>query len=98
MEQPFVNNIDRLKRSISMLIVRNNNAEKNNAKLQSVIEQQEIELQNAKDRIKQLEAELTSVVVSRSVLEIESGYKGARSRINAMIRDIDRCISLLNKG
>lgn len=91
------NNIDRLKQSITRLITSNKELERENERLRAQHTQMGDELQRSQTRALELEGQLTATLLSRGLSEVAGGVKGAKSRINTLIRDIDRCISVLNR-
>ena len=66
-----------------------NELEKKNTEFQEIVEIQ-------KETIKQLEEEQKKLKISKS-LETSKGSLDARLKINELVREIDKCIGLLNK-
>lgn len=49
------------------------------------------------DKIHELENQNTILTLTKSTLEVSGTTKNAKARINAMIKDIDKTISMLNR-
>ena len=60
-----------------------------NQELKGIIEEQE-------NKIKELKEEIQKVKLAKS-LESESGPNDAKMKINELVREIDKCIGLLNQ-
>jgi len=91
------NIIDRLKRNILRLVNLNKFLEAENVKLAAKCAAQEKTLEDNSAKIAELQAQVTQLLLKNSVVEVTGGVKGARQRINALLRDIDRCMALMNK-
>lgn len=91
------NNVGKLRDSVSRLLSRCKQQQELTTKLQAKLEQQgqTIEQQNLK--IEELEQRVVQVLLSQSLSEISGGNKTAKARINAMIKDIDRCLAIINR-
>lgn len=91
------NNIDKLKQSITRLITRSKELEKENNELRARCKSMTSELEKSQSKVTELEGQLTASLLGRGLTEVAGGVKGAKTRINTLIRDIDRCISILNR-
>lgn len=89
--------IDRLRQNVIQLMSRTRALEKRGRSLEVLCERQRLELESKDRKIKELESSLTETLLSKSLVEVSGGVRGARVRINGLIRDIDKCISLMNK-
>ncbi len=68
-----------------------------NARLRSDLNQNKEHLTAEKERVRRLESEIETVKLAKAYQEGEQGVsKEARAKINAMVKEIDRCIALLN--
>ena len=68
-----------------------------NVKLESDISQLKSTLSEAESKIKKLEDKLKLASISESFNGSEDEMKQARKKINEYVREIDKCIALLNK-
>lgn len=91
------NSIDRLRSSINRVVEKSKQLEKDNTKLARLCAEQAAELEQTKQRLEEATAKLNALTLSGSLIEVSGGTKIARQRINNLLRDIDRCISLVNK-
>lgn len=91
------NTVDRLKRSIFQLVERSRSLAVEKRKLETQVLGQEEELKTARNKIEQLESQLNQVLLKESLLEVTGGVKAAKQRVNTLLRDIDRCIAMMNK-
>lgn len=91
------NSIDRLRSSINRVVEKSKQLEKDNTKLARLCAEQAAELEQTKQRLEEATAKLSALTLSGSLIEVSGGTKIARQRINNLLRDIDRCISLVNK-
>lgn len=91
------NSIERLRQSISRIVEQNRQLEEDNQKLSRLCSQQQQELEQIKQRLHESESKLKAVMLAGSLVEVSGGTKIARQRVNNLLRDIDRCISLVNK-
>lgn len=91
------NSIERLKHSINRIVEQNRRLENDNQKLSRLCGEQQQELEQIKQRLEDSESKLKAVMLAGSLVEVSGGTKIARQRVNNLLRDIDRCISLVNK-
>ena len=91
------NIVDRLKRSVLRLVNINKSLEAENFKLTAKCENQARMLEGNSAKIAGLEAQVTKLLLKNSVIEVTGGVRGAKQRIGALLRDIDKCIALMNK-
>ena len=52
---------------------------------------------NKKLKIAELENSITAIIISKSISEIAGTPRQAQIKINNLIKQIDRCIALINK-
>lgn len=91
------NSIDRLRSSVSRLVEKSQQLEKENQRLTKLSESQKEELDILRLKLAQTQDKLNAVTLSGSIIEVSGGTKAARQRVNNLLRDVDRCISLVNK-
>lgn len=65
--------------------------------LKQMLSQKEAELQQALRRIDELNTKCDSVLTARIVSSDEGDVKSARMRLSKLVREVDKCIALLNE-
>lgn len=65
--------------------------------LKQMLSQKEAELQQALRRIDQLNTKCDSMLTARIVSSDEGDVKSARMRLSKLVREVDKCIALLNE-
>ena len=49
------------------------------------------------ERVEELERRIRVLELSSGISEASGGYRPARDRVNKLLREIDRCIALMNR-
>ena len=89
--------VEGIKKRITELHRKHIRMEEENAKLRADILLSKNALDAEKERVRRLESELETVKLAKAYQEGEEGVsKESRAKINAMVKEIDRCIALLN--
>ena len=70
--------------------LQNSNLQKNNDALNKMLQEQEEQIVALKDKVKLMN-------ISKSVDRTKEDVKATRLKINEYVREIDKCIALLNK-
>lgn len=91
------NIVDRLKRNVLRLVGINKSLESENVKLAAKCAAQAKMLEDRDMKIAELEAQVTQLLLRNSLVEVAGGIKGAKQRIGTLLRDIDKCIALMNR-
>lgn len=91
------NAVDRLRSSVIRLMSRCKSLDSENSRLAIRCQRQEQELAAANEKIAQLEQQMTGLLLQKSILEVSGSVKSAKQRVNSLLRDIDRCIAMMNK-
>lgn len=65
--------------------------------LKQMLSQKEAELQQALRRIDELNAKCDSMLTARIISSDEGDVKSARMRLSKLVREVDKCIALLNE-
>lgn len=89
--------IYRLRSSVNRLVERNLQLDKENKRLAKLHVQQKQELEETKQKLEDITSKFDKLALATSIIEVSGGTKVARQRVNNLLRDIDRCISLVNK-
>ena len=80
------------------MILRFQELKKENSALHVQLQKDEQEIQNLKSKLAQADSDYNSLKMAK-MLEITDGdLEGAKARVSKMIRDVNKCISLLSDG
>ena len=83
---------------IRQMILRFHELKKENNALHVQLQKDEQEIQNLKSKLAQADSNYNSLKMAK-MLEITDGdLEGAKARVSKMIRDVNKCISLLSDG
>ena len=83
---------------IRQMILRFQELKKENSALHVQLQKDEQEIQNLKSKLAQADNNYNSLKMAK-MLEITDGdLEGAKARVSKMIRDVNKCISLLSDG
>lgn len=62
-----------------------------------LLDQKDTEIQKAKDMIDELNAKCDNMLTARVVSVNDGDIKSARTRLSKLVREVDKCIALLNE-
>ncbi|RHJ92468.1 hypothetical protein [Parabacteroides bouchesdurhonensis] len=65
--------------------------------LTTALDTKDVDLQQAKKKIDELNAKCDNMLTARVVSINEEEAKGARLRLSRLVREVDKCIALLNE-
>ena len=83
---------------IRQMILRFQELKKENNALHVQLQKDEQEIQNLKSKLAQADSDYNSLKMAK-MLEITDGdLESAKARLTKMIRDVNKCISLLSDG
>ena len=89
--------IESIERKVSKLLIeqkkiknKNSNLQINNNALAKKLDEKDLEINKLLDKVKLMN-------ISKSVLTTNDDVKATRLKINEYVREIDKCIALLNK-
>ena len=83
---------------IRQMILRFQELKKENSALHVQLQKDEQEISNLKSKLAQADSNYNSLKMAK-MLEITDGdLEGAKARVSKMIRDVNKCISLLSDG
>ena len=83
---------------VRQMILRFQELKKENSALHVQLQKDEQEIQNLKSKLAQADSDYNSLKMAK-MLEITDGdLEGAKARVSKMIRDVNKCISLLSDG
>ena len=87
------NIVDKLEK----LVKNYKNLQLENSKLQKDNDALKVSLKEKKDSILSLQDKVKIINISKSIDADKEGVKATRLKINEFVREIDKCIALLNK-
>ncbi|MDF9831032.1 hypothetical protein [Parabacteroides sp. PF5-6] len=67
------------------------------SELHRVLEEKDTELDKAKQVIDELNVKCDNMLTARAVFMNEGDIKSARTRLSKLVREVDKCIALLNE-
>lgn len=86
-----------LNRKLDELLKRYNELRTKNGELRSENEKLKFALQQDKDKIIELETKYNRVKLTGALLSEGGNAVEAKRKINELVREIDRCVALLNR-
>ncbi len=91
------NLVERVERNVARVLAQNAELREANAGLAA--ENRRLEAQNAAQaaEIARLRGQLDQLLLRKSVTEVAGGVRAAKVRINRLLKNVDRCIALMNK-
>lgn len=84
----------KLRQSIEQLIARYEEAKSDNTRLREMLDKSQSELKACRSRIEILEKKIHSLELAGAFLN-STGDKDARKRVDRLIKEIDKCIEML---
>ena len=88
--------ISGLAQRIEKLVLAQADLQKENLRLQSRNEELERLVSDQKNVVRKLEEENKVVKIAKAVTEDDEDRKEQRKRLNELVREVDKCIALLN--
>ena len=83
---------------VRQMILRFQELKKENSSLHAQLQKDQQEIKNLKSQLAQADSNYNSLKMAK-MLEITDGdLEGAKARLTKMIRDVNKCISLLSDG
>ena len=86
-----------LSENVEQLLEAANKLKTENQKLRVLLNIEKTANDTHKMKILELENSITAITISKSIAEIAATPKQAQTKINNLIKQIDRCIALINK-
>lgn len=94
--QELVNVVDRIESKVLEMRNELENCKTENAQLKQENQSLASQLEEHKNRLGDLQEQNKVVKIARSVVLDEDDRKEQRKRLNEMVREIDKCIALIN--
>lgn len=103
MDESYKTVLDAHKRKIERLISRYENLMARNRELEEALERKDAEMEacrgkldNSNNKIKELEQRIDKLQVAGAFAASAADVREAKQNISRLVREIDRCITLLN--
>ena len=91
--EPF----DQLETVIRQLIGKYEEVERTNEQLIRERSEMKDQIRQEQERLKALEEKYTKLKISKALIASSEDLHGAKLKVNRMVREIDKCIALLNR-
>lgn len=89
--------IDRLQNKVERLVAKHQSLKELNQQLEKQLKQLGKQLKQQQESVQELEDKNKILKLSASLHGEEQDTKATRNKINELVREIDKCIALLNK-
>lgn len=91
------NLVERVERQVARVLAQNDELRVANAGLAAENARLESLVAEQTAQIEELRMQLDRLLLHKSVTEVSGGVRAAKVRINRLLKDVDRCIALMNK-
>ncbi|WP_071134591.1 hypothetical protein [Millionella massiliensis] len=92
-----LNLVERVERNVERILAQNEELRQANAGLAAENARLEALTAAQKEEITSLRTQLDQLLLRKSVTEVSGGVRAAKIRINRLLKEVDRCIALMNK-
>lgn len=92
-----LNLVERVERNVERILAQNEELRQANAGLAAENARLEALTAAQKEEIASLRTQLDQLLLRKSVTEVSGGVRAAKVRINRLLKEVDRCIALMNK-
>jgi hypothetical protein len=82
---------------VRQMIIQYQEVKKENTQLQSIIEQRDKEIQELQAKLSQAQIDYNFLKTARMIEITDSDMENAQKRIAKLIRDVNRCITILSE-
>ena len=82
---------------VRQMIIQYQEVKKENTQLQSIIEQRDKEIQELQAKLSQAQIDYNFLKMARMIEITDSDMENAQKRIAKLIRDVNRCITILSE-
>lgn len=89
--------VERVERNIQRVLAQNAELRQANAALGADNERLNALVAAQAEEIEVLRGQVDGLLLRKSVTEVSGGVRAAKLRINRLLKDVDRCIALMNK-
>lgn len=89
--------VERVERNIQRVLAQNAELREANAALGADNERLDALVAAQASEITALKKQVDGLLLRKSVTEVSGGVRAAKLRINRLLKDVDRCIALMNK-
>ena len=89
--------LERLKNKVSQLVADNVRQQDAINRLRGELSKRDGEIERLKTNVKELEDKIKVLELTQGIVGVAGGAKAARDRVNRLLREVDKCIALMNK-
>ncbi len=89
--------LDRLERDIARLMAKNAALRDENTRLGEQNRRLSEAITGLKAELSQREGQIDRLLLKNAVSEVSGGVRAAKLRINRLLKEVDRCLALMNK-
>ena len=79
------------------MILRFSEVKKENEELYAMVDQREKEIVSLKDQLEQAQRDYNSLKFARMLEVTDGDVEGAKKRISSLIREVNRCITMMSE-
>ena len=91
------NAVDSLRNHVAELMSRHTALVERCARLEALLQEREQSIATLQRELEEIHAKYRSLAIAQAVTTQEADVAAARSRFDKLVREIDKCISLLNE-
>lgn len=82
---------------VRQMILQNAELKKENDELYTLVDQREKEIKQLQEELSQAEADYNSLKMAKMLEVTDGDMEGAQKRVAKLIRDVNKCITLLSE-
>lgn len=82
---------------VRQMILRFNDMKKENDDLYTMIDERDAEIKKLQKQLAQAQADYNSLKMAKMIEITDGDMEGARKRLSKLIRDVNKCITLLSE-
>ena len=81
---------------IRQMILQYQETKKENDELYGLVDERDAKIKQLEDRLSQAEQDYNALKMAKMIEVTDADMESARKRLNKLIRDVNKCITLLN--
>ncbi len=96
MSKDYQSALNNLKRKIEIIISKYEQASSDNSRLVDELTETKNALENSNNKVKELEQRISNLQLAEAFKTSSTDVKEAKQKIGKIVKEIDKCIALLN--
>ena len=96
MSKDYQSALNNLKRKIEIIISKYEQASSDNSRLVDELTETKNALENSNNKVKELEQRISNLQLAEAFKTSSADVKEAKQKIGKIVKEIDKCIALLN--